>query len=140
MNRCMSIKLKCSAIVVPTNSGVIAKKISRFRPSCPILALTYDEDIAKNLLLNFGVYPLLVGKSNSIDNVIKDQSKKLGADDFAEFLLEVPGAYAQIGSRNEEIPYCCVAHHNELFDIDEKALLIATNLEVDYVLKKLKTI
>lgn len=69
---CMSIKLKCSAIVVPTNSGVIAKKISRFRPSCPILALTYDEDIAKNLLLNFGVYPLLVGKSNSIDNVIKD--------------------------------------------------------------------
>ena len=75
-----------------------------------------------------------------IDNVIKDQSKKLGADDFAEFLLEVPGAYAQIGSRNEEFPYSCVAHHNELFDIDEKALLIATNLEVDYVLKKLKTI
>lgn len=72
----MATKLKCRAIVVPTNSGLIAKKISRFRSNCPILALTYDGEIAKNLLLNFGVYPILVEKSSSIDDVIKD-SKEL---------------------------------------------------------------
>lgn len=72
----MATKLKCRSIVVPTNSGLIAKKISRFRSNCPILALTYDGEIAKNLLLNFGVYPILVEKSSSIDDVIKD-SKEL---------------------------------------------------------------
>lgn len=72
----MSIKLKSSAIVVPTNSGIIAKKISRFRPSCPIFALTTDEMVAKNLLLNFGIYPVLINESHSIDDIIKG-SKEL---------------------------------------------------------------
>ena len=71
----MANKLKCRAIVVPTNSGLIAKKISRFRPTCPVLALVHDEDIAKNLLLNFGVYPILVDKCNSIDTVIKNANE-----------------------------------------------------------------
>lgn len=72
----MSNKLKPVAIVVPTNTGIIAKKLSRFRPNCPILALTYDEDVAKTLTLHFGIYPILVKKSDSIDTVIKN-SKEL---------------------------------------------------------------
>lgn len=75
----MANRLKCVAIVVPTNSGILPKRISRFRPNCPILALTYDEAVVKNLSLNFGVYPILVAKSESIDEVIqnsKDLVKK----------------------------------------------------------------
>lgn len=72
----MATKLKCSAIVVPTNSGLVAKRISRFRPNCLIVALTYNQEIEKNLLLNFGVYPILVPKAKSIDEVITN-SKEL---------------------------------------------------------------
>lgn len=71
------------------------------------------------------------------ENIISDFPKKLGADDFAEYLLTVPGTYAQVGTRNAEKINTCVSHHNEFFDIDEHGLLVATNLEVDYVLSRL---
>lgn len=71
------------------------------------------------------------------ENIISDSVKKLGADDFAEYLLTVPGTYARVGTRNVENINTCVSHHNEFFDIDEEGLLVATNLEVDYVLSKL---
>lgn len=71
----MSNKLKPCAIVVPTNSGVTAKKISRFRPNCPIIALTYEEEVAKSLALNFGIYPIVIKKIETIDEVIQNSKK-----------------------------------------------------------------
>lgn len=71
------------------------------------------------------------------ENIIKDYPKKLGSDDFAEYLTLVPGTYAQVGTRNIEKPNTCVSHHNEYFDMDEDGLLVAANLEVDYVLSRL---
>ena len=71
------------------------------------------------------------------ENVITNHPKKLGADDFAEFLIEVPGTYIQVGTRNKTNSNTAVAHHNDLFDIDEQGLLVVTNIEVDYVLNKL---
>lgn len=70
-------------------------------------------------------------------NIIRNYPKKLGADDFAEYLMLVPGAYAQVGTRNRERPNTGVSHHNEYFDIDEEGLLVATNIQVDYVLNRL---
>ena len=78
--------------------------------------------------------------ANSIlgkENVITNHPKSLGADDFAEFLLEVPGTYINVGTRNSYNSNTSVEHHNHLFDIDEEGLLITTNIEVDYVLNKL---
>ena len=71
------------------------------------------------------------------ENVITNYPKSLGADDFAEFLLEVPGTYINVGTRNSYNSNTSVEHHNHLFDIDEEGLLITTNIEVDYVLNKL---
>lgn len=70
------------------------------------------------------------------DNVITNHPKKLGADDFAEFLVEVPGTYIQVGTRNKTNSNTSVAHHNDLFDIDEEGLLIITNIETEYILNK----
>ncbi len=69
--------------------------------------------------------------------IASNYPKKLSADDFADYVLKVPGAYVEIGSRNLKSHNTCVPHHNELFDIDEESLLIATNLEVNYALSKL---
>lgn len=71
------------------------------------------------------------------DNVITNQEKSLGADDFAEFQAEVPGVYAYVGTRNPLDKGTQYPHHNERFNIDEKSLLVATELYIQYALKYL---
>lgn len=71
------------------------------------------------------------------ENVITNQEKSLGADDFAEFQAEVPGVYVNVGSRNPLDKGTQFPHHNEKFNIDEKSLLVSTELFVQYTLKYL---
>jgi amidohydrolase len=66
------------------------------------------------------------------ENVITKRTPSLGGDDFAEYILRVPGVYAYVGSANPEIPETTVAHHNSHFDIDEKALEVAASLYAGY--------
>ncbi|MDD2181288.1 MAG: pyruvate kinase [Bacilli bacterium] len=75
-------RLKAKAIVVPTISGYSARKMSRFRPSCPILALSPDINTVKSLALNFGVYARKTDEFNSFDKIIKTSISK--AIDFLE--------------------------------------------------------
>ncbi|MBP1912255.1 M20 metallopeptidase family protein [Thermococcus stetteri] len=53
----------------------------------------------------------------------------MGAEDFAFYLQEVPGAFLALGIRNEEkgIVY---PHHHPKFDVDEDVLYIGTAMEV----------
>ncbi len=46
--------LKASAIISVTGSGFTARMLSKFRPSCPIFAVTEDEVIARQLNLSWG--------------------------------------------------------------------------------------
>lgn len=71
------------------------------------------------------------------ENVITNSQKRLGADDFAEFLIEIPGTYINVGTKNPCNSNTSSEHHNHLFDIDEEGLLITTNIEVEYALSKL---
>ena len=75
-------KLNCKAIFTPTISGYTAKKMSRFRPICPIIAVSPNIDTVKSLTLNFGVYPLLINEMKSYDAII-EKSKKIAM----EFLM-----------------------------------------------------
>lgn len=64
-------RLKCKAIVAPTMSGYTARKMSRFRPSCPIIAASPDINTVKSLALHFGVHAILIDELNSFDKIIK---------------------------------------------------------------------
>jgi len=75
-------KLNCKAIFAPTMSGYTAKKMSRFRPFCPIIAISPSIKTVKSLALNFGVYPILINDLNTFDEII-EKSKKIAI----EFLL-----------------------------------------------------
>ena len=66
------------------------------------------------------------------EHVITARQPDLGGDDFAEYILRVPGAYAYVGSGNPENPDTLVAHHNSHFDIDEEALPVAVALYTCY--------
>lgn len=69
-------RLKCKAIIAPTISGYTARKMSRFRPSCPIIAVSPDINTVKSLNLHFGVTPVLIEDLSSFDKIIK-KSKEI---------------------------------------------------------------
>ena len=77
-----ALRLNCKAIFTPTMSGYTAKKISRFRPPCPIIAPSPNINTIKYLALNFGIYPILIDDLKSLDAII-EKSKKIAQDVLA---------------------------------------------------------
>ncbi|MCG9884868.1 MAG: pyruvate kinase [Cyanobacteria bacterium] len=53
-------QLEAAAIVTLTKSGATARNVSKFRPRTPILAVTPQVDVARQLQLVWGVRPLMV--------------------------------------------------------------------------------
>ncbi|MBR1766626.1 MAG: pyruvate kinase [Bacteroidales bacterium] len=72
-------ELKAKVIIVPTVKGVSARLISNLQPICPIVALTFDEETARGLTLNYGVYTLCIRQLSSLDHVL-EMSKQTAAD------------------------------------------------------------
>ena len=58
-------QLDAAAILPLTKSGATARNVSKFRPSTPILAITNEEKVARQLQLVWGVNPLLVEEMES---------------------------------------------------------------------------
>lgn len=63
-------KLGCKAIIAPTISGYTAKKLSVFRPKCPIISLSPSIEVAKSLSLHYGVHPVVTSKIKEFDEII----------------------------------------------------------------------
>ena len=64
-----AMDLDAAAIVAATNSGHTARMIARFRPACPVAALTVREKVRRQLALCWGVTPYLTGEVNSTDRI-----------------------------------------------------------------------
>ena len=54
----MSQHLSAAAIICLTESGRTARRISKYRPACPILAVAMDERVVRRLAMNWGVVPM----------------------------------------------------------------------------------
>ncbi|SAY38617.1 pyruvate kinase [Candidatus Synechococcus spongiarum] len=61
----IACQLEAAAIVPLTQSGATARNVSKFRPTMPILAVTSQMQVARQLQLVWGVYPLLVDTQSS---------------------------------------------------------------------------
>ena len=67
---CLSAKdLNAKAIVTATASGHTARMICRFRPACPVAALTMREKVRRQLALCWGIVPYLTGEVTSTDRI-----------------------------------------------------------------------
>ena len=67
---CLTAKdLDAKAILTATSSGRSARMICRFRPACPIAALTMHEKVRRQLNISWGVTPYLTGEVNSTDRI-----------------------------------------------------------------------
>ncbi|UOH80200.1 pyruvate kinase [Cryptococcus neoformans] len=53
-----AIEQDAGAIIVLSTSGVSARLISKYRPACPIICVTRNEQTARQLHLSRGVYPV----------------------------------------------------------------------------------
>lgn len=74
--------LGAKAIVAYTQSGSTAKRVSKYRPRVPAIAITPDQSVCGRLLLHWGVYPVHVARApSSVDHMfssaVKEASKLL---------------------------------------------------------------
>lgn len=70
--------------------------------------------------------------------VTADRPLSMCGDNFAEYLLHIPGAYAYLGTANPALPNTLASTHNGNFDVDEEALLLGTGLYAGYAVSYLR--
>lgn len=64
-------ELNARAIITATQSGHTARMVSKYRPSCSIIAVTPSDKVARKLALNWGVIPVLAPAMKSTDELIE---------------------------------------------------------------------
>lgn len=61
-------EVNAKLIVAFSESGATAKRISKYRPTCPIASVSSNADIRMSLTLNWGIYPVIAAhKTYEID-------------------------------------------------------------------------
>ena len=63
------------AIVCFTDKGKTARMISRFRPRAIIVAVTHDRFTFNSLALSWGVKPIIVGETDSLEDMLENAEK-----------------------------------------------------------------
>ena len=73
-------RVDAKVIVCSTITGKTAKKISHFRPSSSVIAISPDEKTVSGLSINYGIIPIKVPYMDTTDEIIKvsiDEAKKV---------------------------------------------------------------
>ena len=65
-----SVDADLAAIIACTDSGRTARMISRFRPTCPILAMTPSVETARRLTMAWGIKPILMEAHGAADEIV----------------------------------------------------------------------
>ncbi len=68
-------ELSARAIVACTVNGTTVRRVAKYRPRAPILALTPRAELARQLYLSWGVTPIVVEQYQDIDELL-DQVQK----------------------------------------------------------------
>lgn len=86
--------VSATAIITPTLSGNTARMVSMFRPEQPILAVTPHLQVERQLLLNWGIFPLfaklVTGSDDMVQNAIKS-AHDAGAVRISDRIVMVSG-------------------------------------------------
>lgn len=77
-----AMELEAKAIITSTQTGSTAKIVSKYRPECPIIAVTPYDRVAKQLALNWGVYPLISDAFESTDELIEKSAERAKEEGF----------------------------------------------------------
>jgi pyruvate kinase len=87
-------QLNAAAILPLTKTGSTARNVSKFRPSTPILAITSDLQVARQLQMVWGVSPLLIPEqvnSGSTFNVAMGVAQRMGLLREGDLVVQTQG-------------------------------------------------
>jgi pyruvate kinase len=96
----MAENLKAAAIICLTESGFTSRLVSKYRPDCPILAITSSERVVRKLSMNWGVIPVLYQGEPSDDARIEfalSAIRQLANADSGDIVIITAGHYQKSG-------------------------------------------
>lgn len=103
--------LGAAAVVASTVSGLTAKQIARFRPRCPIIALSPKDDTLKSLALHWGCKPFRIPPPEDMEDLIESSAKYALASGLVKpgdlVIITAGHPYGGKGTTNL-IKVCCI--------------------------------
>lgn len=93
-------ELNASAIITSSQTGRAANRICKYKPKCSIIAMTPDEEVARKLSISWGVYPIVSGEMDTVDEVLEKSVEKaqeqgyVKTGDMVVVVTGVPVGYA----------------------------------------------
>jgi pyruvate kinase len=99
----MANHLDSAAIIVMTETGFSARLVSKYRPDCPIVAITFTPEVVRRLTLNWGIYSFLYNGSDSDEARLAfaiDTAKSLGQVAAGDVVILITGPSRHAGSTN----------------------------------------
>jgi len=99
----MADHLQAAAIISLTETGFTSRLISKYRPSCPIIAVTTSVEVVRRFSMNWGVYALqYTGNASDADKVefAVRRAKELGWVRDSDIVVATSGQTQQAGSTN----------------------------------------
>jgi len=111
------------------------ENISSLAKSCGGDSTVIFREITPPVYNDFEINRILRDSAINVlgqENVIELQKPSLGAEDFAEFLSEVPGAMFRLGVSNSS---GCAPLHSSKFDPDERAIAVAIKVITESIVK-----
>jgi pyruvate kinase len=99
----MADHLQAAAIISLTETGLTSRLISKYRPSCPIVAVTSSIEVVRRFSMNWGVHALhFTGNASDADKVefaIRG-AKERGWVQAKDIVVATSGQTQQAGSTN----------------------------------------
>ena len=68
----IAAEIKAAAIITSTKSGYTARAVAKYRPTAPIIAVTFRKKTLQTLQIVYGVIPVLVRETSSTDEMFSE--------------------------------------------------------------------
>jgi pyruvate kinase len=99
----MANHLEAAAILTLTESGFTSRAISKYRPQCPILAISVSQQVVRRLALNWGVTALLYEGERNDEAMLHfgiERARELGYVRTGDVVVATAGVSRRTGSTN----------------------------------------
>jgi pyruvate kinase len=99
----MAQHLGAAAVLTLTESGFTSRSISKYRPECPILAVSASERVVRRLALNWGVTAIRFEGERSDEAMIEfalERARELGYVRRGDVVVVTAGLHRRTGSTN----------------------------------------
>ena len=108
-----AMDLNASAIITVSNSGRTARMVSKYRPTCPIIGCSVNEDVWRKLNMSWGVTPLLVELKHNSDELFDhavDKAEEMGLIKQGEIVVLTAGVPLGISGTTNMIKVHVAGH------------------------------